>query len=97
MGTGTKHTAAEIKQAAFTLLLAKEPQAATARRYGVSEVTLAKWRDNFLEVSSAVIPAGKPGAEPQVMRQQNEFDARCQTICELKVTSRFLRMRIEGG
>ena len=44
------------------LLRREEPTAVLARRYGVSEQSLYRWQDEFLEAGQAALADGKNGS-----------------------------------
>jgi transposase-like protein len=66
-------TVEQRREAVLALLRREEPAAPLARRYGVSEQTLYRWRDDFLAAGEAALAKGKNGS-----------DARDQEIRELK-------------
>ena len=57
---GRKSNVSDTKQseAVLALLRREEPAAVLARRYGVSESTLPKWREKFLDGGRATWPTG---------------------------------------
>jgi transposase len=74
-------------------LLSKEETAAQiARRAGVSETTLSRWRDQFLEGGAArVAGIGSPKKEArEIERLQRAVAKRDQVIGELTIANRLL-------
>jgi transposase-like protein len=57
-------------EAVLSLLRREEPAAVIARRIGVSEPTLYRWRDEFLAAGEAALAngSGKKGADPRDRR-----------------------------
>src|SRR6266851_4959361 len=51
-------TVEQRREAVLALLRREEPAAQLARRYGVSEQTLYRWRDDFLAAGEAALVAG---------------------------------------
>ena len=61
MGKQSELTAAERRDAMLVLLRREEPAARLARRVGVSEQTLYRWRDEFIAGGEAALADGKRG------------------------------------
>ena len=78
----------------MALLRREEPGAKLARRYGVSEPTLYRWRDEFLAGGEAAL-AGRNGHQDprdrQISELQREVERRDQVIGELTIANRFLK------
>jgi len=81
------------------LLRREEPAAQIARRLGVSEATLYRWRDDFLAAGQAALGSGK-GAGDRQQRQikelRQELERRDQVIGELTIANRILKKTAEG-
>ena len=77
----------------LALLRKEEPATQIARRAGVSEQTLYRWRDEFVAGGKAQL-AGK-GAETEaakaVSKLQREIETREQVIGELTIANRILK------
>ena len=58
MGKRSELSASERREAVLSLLRKEESAAVLARRYGVSEPTLYRWRDDFLAAGEAALTAG---------------------------------------
>ena len=56
------------REAVLSLLRREEPAAVIARRIGVSEPTLYRWRDEFLSAGEAALANGRGKADPRVRR-----------------------------
>lgn len=78
----------------LALLRKEEPAAQIARRNGISEQTLYRWRDDFIAGGKAQL-AGKVGSESalakEVSKLQREIETREQVIGELTVANRILK------
>jgi transposase len=88
-------SAKQRSEAVLALLRREEPAAQLARRYGVSEPTLYRWRDEFLAGGEAALAAGgKNGHDPQVRRiseLEQQIEKRDQVIGELTIANRILK------
>jgi transposase len=78
----------------LALLRKEEPASQIARRHGISEPTLYRWRDDFLAAGKERL-RGKAGGDAQqakeISRLQREIEAREQVIGELTVANRILK------
>lgn len=80
-------------EAVLSLLRKEEPAAQIARRYGISEQSLYRWRDDFLESGKQGLK-GKTAESPltkELARLQREIESREQVIGELTVANRILK------
>ncbi len=79
----------------------EEPLSVVARRYGISEPTLWKWRDDFLAAGEAALNYGynKPtdGLHQQIRQLKCEWADREQVIGEITVANRILRNLQDGS
>lgn len=93
MGRKSEMPAEKRAQFVLSLLRKEEPATQIARRAGVSEQTLYRWRDEFVAGGKAQL-AGK-GSEAQaskdVAKLQREIEAREQVIGELTIANRILK------
>lgn len=99
MGKKSELGATERRNVVLMLLRREEPAAVLARRYGVSEQTLYRWRDDFLAAGEAALNAGKAGADPrnrQIEELQRELARRDQVIGELTIANRLLKKSADG-
>jgi transposase-like protein len=66
-----------------------------ARRYGVSEASLYRWRDEFLAAGEAALAGGtRNGAgtrDRQIAEFERQIEKRDQVIGELTVANRILK------
>jgi transposase-like protein len=71
-----------------------------ARRFGVSEQTLYRWRDEFLAGGEAALASGKGQGDPrdgQIQDLRKELGQRDQVIGELTIANRILKKTAEGS
>jgi len=77
----------------LALLRKEEPAARIARRAGVSEPTLYRWRDEFVAGGKAQL--GGKGSEvlaaKELAKLQREIETREQVIGELTIANRILK------
>ena len=100
MGKRSELTAAQRREAVLVLLRREEPAAKVARRFGVSEQTLYRWRDEFLAGGEAALANGKGGADPrdrEIRELQKEVERRDQVIGELTIANRILKKTADGS
>jgi transposase-like protein len=93
-----KHSDLPVKdrrEAVLSLLRREESAAAIARRYGVSEPTLYRWRDDFLAAGEAALSTGtRNGTDPlvrQVAELERQIEKRDQVIGELTIANRVFK------
>ena len=84
------------------ILRKEEPISVLARRFKVSENTLHRWRDDFLEGGKAALSygRGKSKADPKMTRIQElerELTKRDQVIGELTIANRILKKTTGGS
>ena len=99
MGKRSGLTARERRDAVLVLLRREEPAARLARRIGVSEQTLYRWRDEFLAGGEAALANGKGGTdsrEREIRSLQKEVERRDQVIGELTIANRILKKTQDG-
>src|SRR5215469_11477246 len=83
----------ERVEAVLALLRKEEPAAVLARRYQVSEQTLYRWRDEFIEAGRSRL-AKKEGVTEErkrISEMEKELDRRAQAIGELTIANGILR------
>ena len=92
MGKRSDVGTAQRREAVIALLRREESAAKLARRYGVSEHTLYRWRDDFLAGGEAAL-AGKQGKGQQqrIQELEREVEQRDQVIGELPIANRVLK------
>ncbi len=94
MGRRSNLTAAQKYEVVMKLLRREETAAKLARRYGVSEPTLYRYRDLFLESGKAGF-SGKRDAEERIKELEKEVAEREQVIGELTIVNRILKKKSE--
>jgi len=99
MGKKSELKGSDRREVVLLLLRREEPAAVLARRYGISEQTLYRWRDEFLAAGEAALMQAKNGADPrnrQVEELKRELAQRDQVIGELTIANRLLK-KSSGG
>lgn len=84
------------REAVLCLLRREEPAGVIARRIGVSEPTLYRWRDDFLAGGEAALAngSGKKGADPRdrrIAELEAQIEKRDQVIGEYTIANRILK------
>ena len=83
----------------MALLRREEPASVLARRYGISEGTLYRWRDDFLTAGEAALADGRDKADPNIRlckELQGQLEERDRVIGELTIANRILKKTAEG-
>ena len=87
--------AAQRVEIVLRMLRKEEPIAVLARRYGVSETTLHRWREEFLAGGQAALAdrrSKKADARAaEVARLKKELARRDQVIGEITIANRILK------
>ena len=99
MGKRSNLTATQRREVVLLLLRREEPASRLARRYGISEQTLYRWRDEFLAGGEASLKGGKNGADPrdrEIRELKKEMERRDQVIGELTIANRILKKTADG-
>ena len=93
MGQKSKLTTEQRMQLVLRLLSKEEPAAQIARRAGISEQTLYRWRDEFIQGGKQALNARGTKAEQAkaVERLEREVAERDQVIGELTIANRIFR------
>jgi transposase len=95
MGKRSEVPVPERRQAVLSLLRREEPAAVIARRYGVAEATLYRWRDEFVAAGEAALAGGTRNGSAtrnrQVAELERQLESRDQVIGELTVANRVLK------
>lgn len=81
-------------QAVLSLVRKEEAAHLIARRYGISENTLYRWRDQFLEGGKSAMMNGdgrKDPREKQILSLKKELGERDRVIGELTIANRILK------
>ena len=90
------------REAVLPLVRREEPATKIARRFGVSEPTLYRWRDEFLAGGEAAFSRSKGnGQQQRIQALEGEVEKRAQVIGELTIANRFLKIsrasHVESG
>lgn len=93
MGKKSNVGESEKLEAVLMLLRKQESASVLARRYGVSEPTLYRWRDDFLEGGKAALAGGGSahGSGQRVAELEKQLGERDRVIGELTVANRILK------
>ena len=95
MGRQSGLTVEQRAEAVLSLLRREESGVKIARRYGISEPTLYRYRDLFLEAGKAGLASGSGGAgDPnrrEVAELQKQLEQRDQVIGEITIANRILK------
>ena len=100
MSKKSKLSVAKRREVVLRMLRREEPVAALARRYGVSETALYRWRDLFLQGGEGALGDGKAGSDPQsrqIQELQRALAERDRVIGELTIANRILKKSAEGS
>jgi transposase len=87
-------TVEQRREAVLALLRREEPAVQVARRYGISEPTLYRWRDDFLAAGEAALAHGKNGSDirdREIHALKAELEERTLVIGELAAANRILK------
>jgi len=94
MAKRSELTAKQRSEAVLALLRREEPAAQLARRHGVSEQTLYRWRDEFLAGGEAALSGKSKGSDSparRVAELEQQIEKRDQVIGELTIANRILK------
>jgi transposase-like protein len=94
MGAHSNLSISERREIVLSLLRREEPAKVLARRHGISENTLYRWRDDFLTGGEAALANGKGKADPrerQMAELKKQLGERDQIIGELTIANRLLK------
>ncbi len=100
MGKQSDLSIPQRREVVLMLLRREEPTAKLARRFGVSEQTLYRWRDEFLAAGEAALSNDKGGADPrdrEIRELKKEVEGRDQVIGELTIANRILKKTADGS
>ena len=99
MGRKSKLDDSQKQEVVLKLLRREEPAAALARRYGITETTLYRWRDDFIAGGKGALSNGKVkdgGSSRQVEELQRELAERERVIEEQSIAIRVFKKLSEG-
>lgn len=99
MGRKSEVPLKDRREAVLSLLRREEPATTIARRVGVSEPTLYRWRDEFIAAGEAALTSGtKKGVDPRdrrIAELEQQIEKRDQVIGEYTIANRILK-KISG-
>jgi transposase-like protein len=99
MGKRSDVTVSQRREVVLMLLRREEAAGKLARRFGVSEPTLYRWRDDFLAGGEAALSAGKGQHDPRERENaelKKQLAQRDQVIGELTIANRILKKTADG-
>ena len=94
MGSKSRLSGPERREVVLSLLRREEPARVLARRYGISENTLYRWRDEFMAGGEAALANGNGKADPrdrQISELKKQLGQRDKVIGELTIANRILK------
>jgi transposase len=77
MGPPSRWTADQKLQMVLSVLRGEDSMVGLARRHGVSDATLAKWRDTFLAGGAEALAAG---SRPRRSSRETELEAETEEL-----------------
>jgi transposase len=98
MGKKSELSAEQRVQLVLRLLSKEEPAAQIARRAGIAEQTLYRWRDEFIHAGKRALNGGGVEATQAkaIARLSAQLAERDQVIGELTIANRILK-KVSGG
>ena len=100
MAKKSEMSAGQRREIVLALLRKEEPLSVLARRHGISEPTLSKWRDDFLAGGEAALGYGRNHGQDGLVQQNRQLQRalaeREQVIGELTVANRILKKMQDG-
>jgi transposase len=99
MGKKSELDVSARREAVLALLRREEAGKVVARRYGISEQTLYRWRDEFLAGGESALASGRGGSDGrdrQIEDLKREVARRDQVIGELTIVNRILKKTSDG-
>lgn len=95
MGKRSELDAPQRVEVVLSMLRKEEPIARLSRRYGVSETTLHRWREDFLAGGQAALTDRRgrkaDGQAAEIARLRKELARRDQVIGEITIANRILK------
>lgn len=86
--TRRKHSAAFKAEVALAAIKERETLAQLSERYGINQVTISKWKTEFLKHSAEVFAKGATTTEESFEKERNELYAK---IGELEMQRDWLK------
>ena len=94
MGSKSRLSVPERREVVLSLLHREEPATVLARRHGISENILYRWRDEFMTAGEAALANGRGKADPrdrQLAEMKKQLGQRDKVIGELTIANRILK------
>lgn len=94
MAKRSEVSVSDRREAVLCLLRREEPAGVIARRVGVSEPTLYRWRDEFLAGGEQALTAKNGKSDPrdrQIAELKRQIEKRDQVIGEYTIANRILK------
>ena len=94
MGKKTGLDVTQRCEVVLALLRREEPATVLARRYGISENTVYRWRDEFLTAGKAALANGQgkgDSRDRQITALTQQLGERDKVIGELTIANRLLK------
>lgn len=101
MAKRTELDVSQRTEVVMSLIRREEPAARLARRYGISEPTLYRYRDQFLAGGQAALASGRRGKadprEQRIDRLERDLAERDRVIGELTIANRIFKKVTDGS
>jgi transposase len=102
MGKKSELSVSERLEVVLMMLRREEPVSVLARRFGVSENTLHRWKDDFVKAGQAALAYGRGQAvagadEVRIKQLERDLAKRDQVIGELTIANRILKKTADGS
>ena len=100
MGKKSQLSVAERREVVLMMVRKEEPIMTLSRRYGVSETTLHRWREDFLVGGQSALAGGDgkkvDSRTAEIERLKTDLARRDQVIGELTIANRILKKSADG-
>ncbi len=91
MGKRSELGVAQRREAVLSLIRREEPAGKLARRFGVAEQTVHRWRDDFLAGGEAALCGKNGGQGRRIHELEKAIEGRDQVIGEMTIANRVLK------
>ncbi len=100
MGKQSEMSVEQRREVVLMMLRREEPVANLARRYNVSETTLHRWREDFVQAGEAALADRRSKADVQAAAKlrglEQQLAERDRVIGELTIANRILKKTADG-
>ena len=101
MGKKSELSTSQRLEIVLMILRKEEAISVLARRYGVSENTLHRWKDDFVRAGQAALAYGRGkgqvgAGEAKIKELERDLAKRDQVIGELTIANRILKKSADG-